>query len=62
MQQADIDEYSDALNENFDQLIDKFKAWIGLNTEMLLTSQDLSEMIVKVCIMSRQRSYLIPAK
>ena len=42
MQQADIDEYADALSGNFDQLIGRFKEWIGLTTEIMLNDPNLS--------------------
>lgn len=42
MQQADIDEYADALSGNFDQLIRKFSEWIGLTTKAMLENPKLS--------------------
>jgi pimeloyl-ACP methyl ester carboxylesterase len=42
MQQADIDEYGDALRNDFDSLIGKFKEWIGLSTSKMLENPNLS--------------------
>lgn len=43
MQQADIDEYADALKGDFDSLIRKFSEWIGLTTSIMLQNPNLSE-------------------
>lgn len=42
MQQADIDEYGDALRNDFDTLIGRFKEWIGLSTAIMLENPNLS--------------------
>lgn len=42
MQQADIDEYGDALRNDFDSLIGRFEEWIGLSTSIKLEDPNLS--------------------